>query len=102
MQLVPSVLLSPGYPGFPQKLGVVTEASKCNPYSPRNSFRDNLGNLAYKIANEKHKTLRGLRPDLPTSATRIINKALQKDVENRYATGEDMARALNREILKKA
>ncbi|RLA13126.1 MAG: hypothetical protein DRQ59_06050 [Gammaproteobacteria bacterium] len=63
---------------------------------------DNLGNLAYKIANEKHKTLRGLRSDLPTSATRIINKALQKEARNRYATGEDMARALNRGILKKA
>jgi serine/threonine-protein kinase len=63
---------------------------------------DNLGNLAYKIANEKHKTLRGLRSDLPASATRIINKALQKEAGNRYATGEDMARALNRGILKKA
>ena len=59
---------------------------------------DNLGNLAYKIANEKHKTLRGLRSDLPASATRIINKALQKERESRYASGGEMAKALKRGI----
>ncbi len=63
---------------------------------------DNLGNLAYKIANEKHKTLNALRSDLPASATRIINKALQKERENRYASGAEMAKALKRDMLKQA
>jgi len=59
---------------------------------------DSLANLAYKIANEKHKPIKSVRADLPASATRIINKALQKNPEKRYATGLDMARALEREL----
>jgi serine/threonine-protein kinase len=63
---------------------------------------DNLGNLAYKIANKKHKTIKRLRSDLPVSATRIINKALQKERQNRYASGAEMAKALQRDMPKKA
>lgn len=59
---------------------------------------DSLGNLAHKIANEKHKPIRDLRASLPASATRIINKALQKDPAKRYATGADMVTALKKEI----
>ena len=59
---------------------------------------DSLGNLAYKIANEKHKPIREVRADLPASATRIINKALQKEPEKRYANGAEMVSALKREI----
>jgi serine/threonine-protein kinase len=59
---------------------------------------DNLGNLAYKIANQKHKPIKELRSDLPASATRIINKALQKDPDNRFATGMDMANSIRREM----
>jgi serine/threonine-protein kinase len=59
---------------------------------------DSLANLAYRIANEKHKPIKAVRSDLPASATRIINKALQKNPEKRYATGIEMARALEREI----
>ena len=59
---------------------------------------DNLGNLAYKIANQKHKPIKELRSDLPASATRIINKALQKEPRNRFTTGKDMAKWINREM----
>jgi hypothetical protein len=59
---------------------------------------DNLGNLAYKIANQKHKPIKELRSDLPASATRIINKALQKEPGNRFATGMDMAKSIKREM----
>ncbi|NOQ88099.1 MAG: protein kinase, partial [Gammaproteobacteria bacterium] len=58
---------------------------------------DSLANLAYKITNEKFRPVRNVRPDLPASATRIINKALQKKAENRYASGAEMVRALKRE-----
>jgi len=57
---------------------------------------DSLANLAYKITNEKFRPVRDVRPDLPASATRIINKALQKKAENRYASGAEMVKALKR------
>ena len=57
---------------------------------------DSLGNLAYKITNEKHKPVRDVRDDLPSSATRIINKALQKKPEKRFASGAEFATALER------
>lgn len=56
---------------------------------------DTLGRLAYKITSEKHKPIRSVRADLPASATRIVNRALQKKPENRFATGAEMAKALN-------
>ena len=57
---------------------------------------DSIGNLAHVIANEKHKPVRDIRPDLPSSATRIINKALQKKPKDRYKTGKEMADAIRR------
>jgi serine/threonine-protein kinase len=57
---------------------------------------DNLGNLAYKITHEKHKSIRDHRSDLPSSATRIVNKCLQKKPENRFKNGHEMAVALQR------
>ncbi|MBE9568640.1 MAG: serine/threonine protein kinase [Proteobacteria bacterium] len=60
---------------------------------------DSLANLAYKITNENFKPVREARPDLPSSATRIINKALQKKPEKRYATGIEMVKVLQRETF---
>jgi serine/threonine-protein kinase len=58
---------------------------------------DSLANLAYRITNEKFRPIREVRADLPASATRIVNKALQKKPEKRYATGAEMVAALKRE-----
>ena len=56
---------------------------------------DSMATLMYKIANEPHQDVFELRPDLakqkPCLAA-IINKALQKDVEQRYQTGAEMAK----------
>jgi len=57
---------------------------------------DSIGNLAYIITNEKHKPVRDVRPDLPASASRIVNKALQKKPADRFNTGKDMADAIKR------
>jgi len=59
---------------------------------------DTLPNLAYMITNEKFRPVRDIRPELPLSATRIVNKALQKLPEKRYSSGADMARALATEF----
>lgn len=58
---------------------------------------DSLAKLAYKIAHDKYRPVKELRPDLPASATRIINKALQKLPEKRYASCAEMVKALRRE-----
>jgi serine/threonine-protein kinase len=57
---------------------------------------DSLAGLAYKITHDKHKPVRDIRPELPGSATRIVNKALKKDPQKRYASGAEMASAFSR------
>ena len=41
--------------------------------------------------NSKYKSVRSLRADLPSSAVRIVNKAMHRDPEKRFATAGDMA-----------
>ena len=55
---------------------------------------DSLPSLAYQITNKKHRSIRELRPELPARIVRIINKALQKNPDKRYATAQEMADAL--------
>ncbi len=59
---------------------------------------DNIAELSFQIVQGRQRNIRDLRPQLPTSATRIINKALQKDPQKRYASATDMARALSKAI----
>ncbi|MBU2984414.1 serine/threonine protein kinase [Saccharophagus degradans] len=59
---------------------------------------DNLASLTYEIIHGKHKSVRQVRKDLPTSAARITNQALQKDASDRYSSAADMAAALNKAI----
>lgn len=55
---------------------------------------DNLAHLTYEIINNKHKPVRSARPELPPSASRIVNKALQKDPAKRYSSADEFAQAL--------
>jgi tRNA A-37 threonylcarbamoyl transferase component Bud32 len=57
---------------------------------------DSLTTLMYKIANDKPVPIRKVRGDLPACVTRLINKALQKDPQERYSSGNDMAEAIRR------
>ncbi len=59
---------------------------------------DNLAALTYEIIHGKHKNVRAVRKDLPASAARIINQALQKDPEERYETAAEMASVLKKAI----
>jgi len=57
---------------------------------------DSMTALAYKIANEKPKSIRKIRSDLPTCLTRLINKSLEKEPKQRFQTGKALAEALRR------
>ena len=55
---------------------------------------DSMATLMYKIANEPHTDLNSLDIQLPVELETVINKSLQKDVQDRYQTGAEMATAV--------
>ncbi len=57
---------------------------------------DNLSNLMYRIANERHPDISRMRPNLPTCVRTITNRALNKKPDKRYASAAQMAQALRR------
>jgi serine/threonine protein kinase len=50
-----------------------------------------LQNLFYKIVTDTPRPLEELRPGLPRALEKVVQKAMQKDPANRYATALDMA-----------
>jgi len=59
---------------------------------------DNLAALTYEIIHGRHKAARSVNKDLPASASRITNQALQKDATDRYETAVEMAMVLKKAI----
>ena len=59
---------------------------------------DNLASLTYEIIHSKHRGVRTLRKELPTSASRITNQCLQKDIEDRYESAGELALVLKKAI----
>ncbi|MDH5601190.1 MAG: serine/threonine-protein kinase [Gammaproteobacteria bacterium] len=57
---------------------------------------ESLASLMYKIANEKHPDIRMFNPELPACVAKIINKALHKDIDRRFQSGEQLVSALRR------
>jgi serine/threonine-protein kinase len=57
---------------------------------------DSLGALMYKITNEEHPKPSKFRKGIPACVTRIINKCMQKEADNRYQSGAELASALKR------
>jgi serine/threonine-protein kinase len=55
---------------------------------------ESMAQLMFKIANEQPIDPLSLNPTLPDCLVGIINNALAKSKEERYRTGEEMARAL--------
>ncbi len=58
---------------------------------------ESMATLMYKIANEPHASVLDVRPELrelKPCLSAIIDRALKKDVDARYQTGEDLARDL--------
>lgn len=61
---------------------------------------ENLASLTYNIIHKDFKSVRKCRKDLPASATRIINKAMQKDPAKRYGSAKEMAEAIQKSLQK--
>ncbi|HEX5337725.1 MAG TPA: serine/threonine-protein kinase, partial [Gallionella sp.] len=55
---------------------------------------DSMAQLMYRIANEAPTDILSVRADLPPCLVAIIDKSLAKRVEDRYASGAQMAEAL--------
>jgi CHASE2 domain-containing sensor protein/tRNA A-37 threonylcarbamoyl transferase component Bud32 len=52
---------------------------------------DSMANLMYNITNETQADIRDIRPELPACVQGLISKALQKDPDDRFQTGNQMA-----------
>jgi eukaryotic-like serine/threonine-protein kinase len=50
-----------------------------------------MANLMYNITNETQADIRDSRPELPACVQGLISKALQKDPDDRFQTGNQMA-----------
>jgi serine/threonine protein kinase len=55
---------------------------------------DSMAQLMFKIANEAQADVRTLNPQVPEGLFRVIERALNKDIERRYQSGEEMAQDL--------
>ncbi len=55
---------------------------------------DSVPAIMLQITREKHRSLTRVRPDLKRRLSKIIDTALEKDPDDRYQTGQEMADAL--------
>ncbi|HWU84665.1 MAG TPA: serine/threonine-protein kinase, partial [Rhodocyclaceae bacterium] len=55
---------------------------------------DSMAQLMFRIANEPHPDVRTYNPDVPAALAAIIDRALSKDLNVRYQSGQEMARDL--------
>lgn len=55
---------------------------------------DSLAQLMYRIANEHHPDIRTVNPQIPGAVVAVINRALHKDLVQRYQRGGQMANDL--------
>jgi serine/threonine-protein kinase len=55
---------------------------------------DSMAQLMFKIANEPHVDILSRAPTLPQCLVEIVNKALAKQPEDRFQTGDELAQAV--------
>lgn len=58
---------------------------------------DTLAALTYQILNKRPRSVREFNKDLPNGVVRLINKAVQREPEKRFASAAAMAEALRRQ-----
>ncbi len=61
---------------------------------------DDMTSLMYKIAKERHPSVRSINPKIPTVVEKIIDKALEKDLEKRYQNASQMAEQLRAVVVR--
>jgi serine/threonine-protein kinase len=61
---------------------------------------DDITVLMYQVAREKHPSIREIKPKIPQVVEKIIDKALEKDQEERYQTAGEMAQHLKAVIAR--
>ena len=59
-----------------------------------------MASLMFKITNEDAPDIRTIRAEVREALVAVVNKAMTKDVDQRFQTGAEFARAL-RAFLKK-
>ncbi len=57
---------------------------------------DTMATLMYQIANEPHPDIRKLDADLPACVRAVIDRALAKNPDQRFQTGEEFSQALRK------
>ncbi len=55
---------------------------------------DSMAQLMYKIANDAQPDIRTVNPSVPNSLAAVIERALSKNMVQRYQTGDEMSRDL--------
>jgi len=55
---------------------------------------ESMAQLMFKISNEPATDILSVRPDLPSALVAFLDKALAKDADERYQTGDEFAAAL--------
>lgn len=63
---------------------------------------DTLANLTYQILNKRPRSVREFNPDLPNGVVRLINKAIQREPDKRFASAATMAEAVRRLAVREA
>jgi serine/threonine protein kinase len=52
--------------------------------------------VMYHIVKEPHQNIKSIKPDLPASVCEVIDRALEKNPDDRYQRGNEMAEAIRR------
>ncbi len=55
---------------------------------------DSMATLMFQIANEEHPDILAVNPELPPCLKAIVDKALSKDLQQRYSRGKEMVEDL--------
>lgn len=63
---------------------------------------DTLANLTYQILNRRPRSVREYNPELSNGVVRLINKAIQREPDKRFASAADMAEAVRRLAVREA